>query len=171
MSHAKNKVDWCLKKAEKEIKEEGTHRGLIKIKPNKRDIYEHIEKAEHNLKAGIDFTKMGYSDWSASAFFYSMYQCFLAIAAKFGYESGNQECTFALIRHLAEEKKIDLDINTLEKVASIEVQQSKKEAKTSVKIREEFQYGTKLSIPEDLYNELLDLAQKILSKTKEIVEE
>lgn len=171
MSHAKNKVDWCLKKAEKELKEEGTHRGLVKIKPNKKDIYGHIAKAEHNLRAGIDFAKIGYSDWSASAFFYSVYQCFLAIAVKFGYESENQECTFALMHSLVEEKKIDFDMKVLEKIASIEVQQAKKEEKTSVEVREEYQYGTKLSIPEDLYNELLELSQKVLSKTKEILEE
>jgi len=171
MSHAKNKVDWCLKKAEKELKEGDTHRGLIKVKPDKKEIYDHIAKAEHNLKAGIDFPKIGYSDWSASAFFYSMYQCFLAIAEKFGYRSGNQECTFALIRSLIEEKKIDFDIKLLEKVASIEVRQAKQEEKTSVKVREQYQYGTELSIPDDLFNELRELSQKVLSKTKEITEE
>jgi hypothetical protein len=36
MSHAKNKVEWCLKKAEKELKEEGKHKGLIKTRPDKR---------------------------------------------------------------------------------------------------------------------------------------
>src|SRR3989344_3319647 len=105
MSHAKNKLDWCLKKAEKEFKEEGNHRGLRKIKPNKLQALEHLKKAEHNLEGAIEFSKIGYSDWSASAFFYSIYQCFLAIGAKFGYESGNQECTFALINSLIEDNK------------------------------------------------------------------
>ena len=100
MSHAKNKLSWCLKKAEKELKEQGKHRGLVIVKPDKKQALEHIKKAEHNLNGGIDFAKTGYSDWSVSAFFYSIYQCFLAIAAKFGYESGNQECTFALMESL-----------------------------------------------------------------------
>ena len=29
MSHAQNKVQWCLDKAEKEWKERGIHRGLL----------------------------------------------------------------------------------------------------------------------------------------------
>lgn len=31
MNHMKNKVEWCLKKAEKELKKEGKHKGLIRI--------------------------------------------------------------------------------------------------------------------------------------------
>ena len=170
MSHAKNKLDWCLKKAEKELKEQGSHRGLIKTYPDKNKALEFVSKAEHNFKAAVEFSKTGFSDWPASAFFYSMYHCFLAIASKFSYESGNQECTFALIKSLAEDKKIDLDIRIIEKVSSLESQKSSEEA-TGVKIREKYQYGTQLSIDEDLYNELFILAQEILSKTKEIIEE
>jgi len=168
MSHTKNKLSWCLKKAEEEIKKEGKHRGLIEVTPDKKKSLEHIKKSEHNLKGAVEFKKMGYSDWSASAFFYSTYQCFLVIASKFGYESGNQECTFALIGSLIEDKKITLDKILLDKVASLEVP---KESSTSIEIREEYQYGTKLSINDDLSKELLDLAQKVLSQTKIIVEE
>jgi uncharacterized protein (UPF0332 family) len=170
MTHSENKVNWCLKKAEKEMEERGTHRGLAKIKPDKTVALKHIAKAEHNLKAAIDFAKIGYSDWSASAFFYSVYQCFLAISAKFGYESRNQECTFALIRNLVEDKQIDLDISLLNKIDSLEVQRPKEET-TATEMREEYQYGTKLSIDEHLYEETLNIAQKVLSKAKEIIEE
>lgn len=34
MSHAKNKLDWCLKKAEKELSVSDKHRGLVQIKPD-----------------------------------------------------------------------------------------------------------------------------------------
>ena len=112
---------------------------------------------------------MGYSDWSASAFFYSMYQCLLAIAVKFGYESGNQECTFALMYSLIEDKKIDFDKMLLDKMVLLDITKDNKENSTSIKIREEYQYGTKLSLEENLYKELLELSQKILSKTKEII--
>ena len=47
MSHSKNKVNWCLKKAEKEIKNGKKHRGLITIVPDKEKAKEHILKAEH----------------------------------------------------------------------------------------------------------------------------
>lgn len=170
MSHAKNKVEWCLKKAEKEVDEKGRHRGLVKGEPDKKKALEHLAKAEHNFLGAIDFSKIGYSDWSASAFFYSMYQCFLAIGAKFGFESGNQECTFSLMYSLIEDKKISLGKELMDKVTSLDIQKDKEEL-TSTEIREQFQYGTKLSIEDNLYYELLALAQKILSATKEIMEE
>jgi uncharacterized protein (UPF0332 family) len=167
MSHAKNKVDWCLKKAEKELKEEGKHRGLLKIKPDLEKAREHIIKAEHYLKATELLKKENFSDISTSTIFYSMYHCLLAIAVKFGYESGNQECTFALIDSLIEDGKIDFEKEILNKIASLNV---KSEEKTSVEIREQYQYGTKLSIDDNLYKELLNLAVDIISRTKEIIE-
>lgn len=170
MSHAKNKVEWCLNKAEKELKEGDVHRGLIKINPDKEKALEHIRKAEHDLKGAVEFAEIGFSDWSASAFFYSTYQCFLAIAVKFGYESGNQECTFALMYSLAEDKKIDIDKSLLDLVSSLDLQKPNQES-TSVKIRERYQYGIDLSLDDKTYNELLSLCRKILSKTKEIIEE
>ena len=91
MSQASKQVDWCLKKAQKELIEKDAHRGLVKITPDIKLAGKHIAKAEHNLNAASDFAKMGYSDWSPSAFFYSMYHCFLAILSKFGYQSRNQE--------------------------------------------------------------------------------
>lgn len=166
MSHAKNKIEWCLKKAESEIRT-GKHRGLIKVKPDIEAAREHINKAEHYLKA-TDYLKKGdFSDISASTVFYSMYHCLLAIALKFGYESRNQECTFALINNLIEEKKIDFDIKLLDKIALLD---SNKDDKTSLELREQYQYGTSLSLKDDLYKELFDLAKEIISKAKIILE-
>ena len=109
MSEASNKLDWCLKKAERELKKSGKHRGLIKTNPELEKAREYIKKAEHYLMA-TDYLKKGnFSDISVSTVFYSMYHCLLAIAAKFGYESGNQECTFALIESLIEDRKIKFE--------------------------------------------------------------
>lgn len=47
MSHAKNKIEWCLKKAEKELISSSKHTGLIKIKPDILLSRENIKKAEH----------------------------------------------------------------------------------------------------------------------------
>src|SRR3989338_5417019 len=169
MSHAKNKAEWCLKKAERELKVSGKHRGLVKIEPNTEKAREHIEKAEHYLKA-TDYLKKGnFSDISTSTAFYSMYHCLLAIAAKFGYESRNQECTFALIGSLIEDKKINLNKKLLDRIFSLEKQNI--EESTSVEMREEYQYGTKLSLEDNLYEELRRLSVEILSRTKEIIEE
>lgn len=167
MSHAENKVEWCLKKAEKELKEIGKHRGLIKIKPDLNKAQGYIEKAEHYLKA-TEHLKKDFSDISATTVFYSMYSCLLAIITKFGYESGNQECTFALVLSLIEKGEIDFDKDLLDKIASME-SEKEKERKKIVEIREKYQYGIFLSLKDKLYNELFELAQKVIAKTKEIV--
>lgn len=168
MTHAKNKVDWCLKKAERELKEQEKHRGLVKIKPDINKARAHIRKAEHYLKA-TDYLKKGnFSDISTSTVFYSMYHSLLAIAAKFGYESRNQECTFALILSLIEDKEIDLKRELLERIASLDVEESKEN--TTVEVREQYQYGTSLSIKDNLYAELFELAKEVISAAKITIE-
>lgn len=169
MSHTKNKIDWCIKKAEKELKKAGKHRGLVKIKPDTAKAREYIIKAEHYLKATEHLKKGNFSDISASTVFYSMYHCLLAIAAKFGYESRNQECTFALIYSLIEEGIIDFEKEALNRIASSEIKGSIDE-KTTTEIREKYQYGTELSIKDNIYKELLELAKGVISRTKVIIE-
>ena len=115
MSQASNHVDWCLKKAEKEIEEckkaglSPKHRGLIKGKVDIGLAKEYIEKAERYLQITEYLKKGGFQDNCISNIFYAMYHCFLSIAAKFGYDSGNQTCTIALIGHLKQEGKINID--------------------------------------------------------------
>ncbi len=168
MSHSKNKVDWCIRKAEKEMHSLGKHRGLLEIGVNLLNMQDHIKKSEHYLKATEYLNKGGYSDICASTIFYSIYHCLLAISLKFGYESRNQECTFALIHSLIEDKKIDFPIELLDKVASLDIE--KAQEGTAIDIRENYQYGTSLSLKDDSYNQLLDLAKKVISKSKEILE-
>ena len=170
MSHAKNKVEWCLRKAERELKESDKHRGLIKVKTGLDKAKDFIIKAEHYLKATEYLKKGNFSDISASTVFYSMYHCLLAIAAKFGYESENQECTFALIHSLIEDSKIDFEKELLNKIASLEVKET--DENTTTEIRERYQYGTEFNIEdEELYQKLLELAKTIISKTKVIIME
>ncbi len=168
MSHAKNKVEWCLRKAEKEqLNEASTHRGLVKVKTDIEKAKHFIMKAERYLKATEHLKKVGLSDISAGTIFYSMYHCLLAIAAKHGYESRNQECTFALIYSLIEDKKIDFEEDILVRVALLE---PKDDDETSLKVRERYQYGTEFSIEDDLYKKLVKLAKEVVAKTKEIIE-
>lgn len=162
----KEKIDWCLKKAEKELTELGRHRGLVKIKPDIAKAREHITKAEHYLEATL-FLKEKFSDISASTIFYSVYHSLLAILSKFGYESGNQECTFALIYYLIEENKIDLDKYLIDKMSLLS---NKDNEESIIEIREKYQYGTDLSMKEELYNEAIEIAKIILGKVKKILE-
>ena len=111
-----------------------------------------------------------FPDWCGSAAFYAMYHSLLAILAKFGYESGNQECTFALISSLAEDGKISFDTALLKKIASTDPKKQA-EKETIAEIREQHQYGTKLSMEDRTYKELLDNAKRILGECKRIIEE
>ena len=120
MSQAFKHVEWCLNKAKKEIEEckklgkRPKHRGLLKSNPSLEEAKKHLAKAEHNLEGITTFREVGFSDWSMSAGFYCIYHCFLAIAAKFGYDSSNQTCTIALMRFLKETNKIQLDEKFIE---------------------------------------------------------
>ncbi len=170
MSHAKNKVEWCLNKAKRELQEGKKHRGLVKVNADLEKARDHLAKAERNLKVTLYLQRGGYSDWCSSSLFYMMYHCFLAILAKFGYETRNQECTFALIASLIEDKKIILNQEDLEKVTTLNITETQESPETAVSIREDYQYSTKVSLENKEYQELLQLAKRILDKTKETLE-
>lgn len=170
MSQAKNKVEWCLRKAEKELKESSSHRGLVKSNPDFEKAKGHIKKAERYLNATEYIKRGGYSDIATGTVFYAMYHCLLAISVKQGYESRNQECTFALMNSLIEDKKIDFNKEILDRIALAEPKDGEGTEKTSVKIRERFQYGTEFNVKEDLYKELVDLAKEVISMAKVIIE-
>ncbi len=161
MSHVKNKVEWCLKKALKEVGEGGKHRGLVKVEPSMENAREHIGKSEHYLEASLKLEKE-ISDISASTLFYSAYHSLLAILAKFGYESGNQECTFAFIYSLIEDRKIDLSKDLVNSIVL--------DRESVVGLRERFQYGVELSMKNELFNGCVDVVKKILGGAKDVVE-
>lgn len=170
MPHAKNKVDWCLRKAQKELEHSDKHRGLVRIQPNRKIIKAHIKKAEHNLHAMLDFKEMGYSDWSAPAAFYSIYHSFLAVLAKFGYESRNQECTFALMYYLIDEGKIELDKELVERTSTLDPKDAH-ESPTIIDVREAEQYGVALSLEDETFDWLLTTAKHVLDQVKICVEQ
>ena len=131
---------------------------------------EHLAKAEHNLKVTLYLQRGGYTDWCSSSLFYVIYHCFLAILTKFGYETRNQECTFALIASFIEDKKITISQEDLEKVSILNITETQESPETAVSIREDYQYSTKVSLENKEYQELLQLAKLILDKTKETLQ-
>lgn len=159
-----------MNKAEKELQEGKQHRGLVKVDSDLEKAREHLAKAEHNLKVTSYLHRGGYTDWCSSSLFYVIYHCFLAISAKCGYETRNQECTFALIASLIEDKKITINQEDLEKVSTLDVTETQESPETAVSIREDYQYSTKVSLENKEYQELLQLAKRILDKTKETLE-
>lgn len=173
MSQASKHVDWCLNKAKKEIEEcerlgkRPKHRGLLKIDEDLGEAKKHIEKAEHDLDVTEYLVKGNFLDISVSTVFYSMYHCFLAIAAKFGYESGNQTCTIALIESLKEEGKIDLDKKFIDMFKYREDDEEKKDS--IIEMREDYTYSTKRSFNEEKINELINTCKKLIDISRKII--
>ncbi|OGJ19936.1 hypothetical protein A3K73_03170 [Candidatus Pacearchaeota archaeon RBG_13_36_9] len=79
---------------------------------------------------------MGYSDWSASAAFYSLYHCLLALLVKFGYQSRNQSCTFAFVEELINAKKISISLEDLRSIFDKDVEENLAHSEKILDIRE-----------------------------------
>lgn len=173
-SQATKQVDWCLRKAEKEIEEckrlnkRPKHRGLLQVEPNVEEARKHIEKAEHVLHATDYLMKGKFSDVSTGTLFYAMYHCFLAIAAKFGYESGNQTCTISLIEWLKEQGKIDIDSRYIEFFKYEEVDADAR-VESVIEMREELTYGTDMEANKRTLVQLMEECKALIAQTKAIV--
>ena len=165
MSHAKNKIRWCVNKATKELEQGSKHRGLVKIAANKTLAIGHIAKAEHSLRATFHLKEGGFDDWCTSTLFYTMYHCCLAVLALHGYESCNQECTFAVIQYLQEKEEIDFPWDFMEVISPLA-----ESPDAVVSIREKYQYSVAISLEGDEYETLLHFTKDILSRVKVLVE-
>ncbi|MEK6809106.1 MAG: hypothetical protein AABY40_00370, partial [Nanoarchaeota archaeon] len=100
---------------------------------------------------------------------YTHSHCLLAILQKFGYESRNQECTFAVIESLIEEKKINMKKEELSKIFKNE-NGDEIEIIDMVNLREQFQYGTETLFEEKRISEMQIEAIRFLEKTKTIIQ-
>ena len=76
-----------------------------------------------------------------------------------------------MINNLIEEGKIGYDKKDIDKINLLDVEEKHHSEKTAVNIREEYQYTTKLSLEDETFKEFLELAKRILDKTKTIIEE
>lgn len=175
MSQASKHIEWCLNKATKEIgecKKSGKtikHRGIVKIKPDIEEAKKHIAKAEHNFKAISKFKEIGFSDWSISAGFYCIYQCFLAIAVKYGYESRNQTCTIALVEYLKEENQVNIDAKFIDMLKEEDLKTEEIEDKV-IDMREDYTYGVEVSVEDETkINDLTKNCAEMIDIAKEIV--
>lgn len=168
MSQASEHIEWCLNKAQNDLKKGKKHRGLIKIKPDLIEAKKHILKAEHNIKAIDYFNIGGYSDWSMSAVFYTIYHCFLAIAIKFGYETRNQECTISLIKNLKEQGMVDFDDKFIKAIESLNIEE--RHESNVIEKREFYTYGTTMSVEnKEEIERGIKICKECIDKTKEII--
>ncbi|MBT3463636.1 HEPN domain-containing protein [archaeon] len=163
----KDKLKKCFKEGEKSKER---HKGLRKIDINEEIINAHIKKANHNFRALTSFKEMGFSDWSASAAFYTLYHLLLALLIKFGIESRNQSCTFAYIEQLIEDKKIDLSKNELKEIFDKNITDDLAHSNKILDLRENYQYSTKTSFEEDEFNELKNRVKNLYDKLRIEVE-
>lgn len=174
VSRAFKQVDWCIKKADKEIEEctknkkKLRHRGIHQIDSDRNKALGHIDKAKHNLEALRLLRANGFTDWSITAGFYTLYHCFLAIAVTFGYESKNQTCTISLIEWLQEEGKISLRKEIIEFMKYEEEQINHEDS--IIELREEYSYGIELEIKNQKQLDTIEsLCVELIDSTQEIV--
>lgn len=161
-----NKIEKCLKEGQKGGPR---HKGLIKTIPDENKAKLHLRKAVHNYEAMSYFYKGGYSDWSPIASFYCLYHCLLAILAKYGYESRNQSCTFALVESFIEQGKVT-EI-TKEDLKTIYDPSAELESGQNIlDIRETMSYGPRVSVKEAQFQEISAKTAKLLQKLRQEIE-
>lgn len=162
----KDKISKCIKEGEKS----GRHKGLKKIDISKENIKGHLNKAMHNFKAITAFKKIGFSDWSASAAFYCLYHCLLALIAKEGFESRNQSCTFAYVEDMIDNKKTSLTKEELKEIFDKDVTEDLAHSEMILDIRENMQYTIKTAMEEKEFIELKERIKKLFDKIRKDVE-
>lgn len=154
-----------LTKCFKEGKKGERHQGLRKTKPNQELSKEYLRKAIHNFEAMTSFYDIGFSDWSASAAFYALYQGLLAILTQKGYESRNQSCTFALIEDFIKKGEVkNLTASDLREIFDKEV--NMEHSNKILDIREKMQYGTKTSLAEAEFQVLKKRTKELFDKIR-----
>ena len=145
-----DKIKRCLKEGEHGER----HKGLRKVSSNEEKVNEHVAKAIHNLKAMAVFKEQGFSDWSASAGFYSLYHLLLAILSKKGYESRNQSCTFALIEEMIGKGELAITQEDLKEIFDKEVTIDIEHSSKILDLREKYQYSTKTRLEKEEFDDL-----------------
>ncbi len=159
----KEKLEKCFREGERAGER---HKGIRKIETSKELTENYIKKAFHNLGAVSDFKNSGYSDWSASAAFYSLYHLLLAIISKQGYESRNQSCTFALIEDLIDSGQVDLTKEELREIFDSDVTEDLEHSSKILDMRETMQYSSKTSMEDEEFNKLFIRTKFLFDKLR-----
>jgi len=148
------------------------HKGLKKVEINITKSQGHLNKAIKNFNAMLEFHNLGYSDWSVSAAFYSLYQGLLAILSVKGYESRNQSCTFAFIEDMINKGELKhIKISNLREIFDRDINNNLEHSEKILDIREEMQYSTKTDLGEQEFNHLKQKTKEIFDKIRLELEE
>jgi uncharacterized protein (UPF0332 family) len=162
----KNRLKSCFKEGEKGER----HKGLRKIQISQETINGHVNKAIHNFNAMDTFYRAGYSDWSASASFYSLYHLLLALLSKKGLESRNQNCTFAVIEDMTDKGEISLTKEELKEIFDKDVTEDLQQSNKILDIRENMQYSVKTALKEQEFLSLKERTKFLFDKLRREVE-
>jgi len=153
-------LKWCLKDPKR----------LVKIKPDLELAQKHVKKSEYNYGILQTLERLKIYDWAFNVGFYAIYHCFLAILAKYGYESRNQACTTTILLTLINEKKLDLDKEWVTQFDTLEVE--KNITNPTVRERREIStYGVETSIDLQQLKKVKELILKVQRETIMILRE
>lgn len=153
-------LKWCLKDS----------RRLIKTQPDLNLAQKHINKSEYNYRVVQTLENLKIYDWALNIGFYAIYHCFLAILAKYGYESRNQTCTITVLLNLINEGKLNVDKDLITQFDTLDIE---KEI-TNPTIRESRElstYGVETSIDLQQLKKIKELALKMQKETIRILGE
>lgn len=153
-------LKWCLKDP----------RRLIKTKPDIELAQKHLKKSEYNYQVLQALEKLNIYDWALNIGFYSIYHCFLALLAKYGYESKNQACTITTLLVLINEKRLNLDKDLVSQFDTLDVEKNITNP-TVRESREMSTYGVETSIDLQQLNKIKEMIIKIQRETIRILRE
>ena len=147
-------LKWCLKDPKR----------LVKTKPDSDLAQKHLKKSEYNYGVVQTLERLKIYDWAFNVGFYAVYHCFLAILAKYGYESRNQTCTITVILTLIHQKKLDLDKDRVTQFDTLDVE--KNIINPTVRERRELStYGIETSIDLQQLKKIKELILKVQRAT------
>ncbi|MDD4878554.1 MAG: hypothetical protein PHO02_05970 [Candidatus Nanoarchaeia archaeon] len=152
-------LKWCLKDP----------RRLIKASPDLDLAQKHLRKSEYNYGVVQTLESLKIYDWALNVGFYAIYHCFLAILAKYGYESRNQACTVSALLSLINEKKIGLDKELVAQFDMLDVEKNIT-GPTVRESRELSTYGVETSIDLQQLKRVKELVIKVQRETIGILE-
>ena len=153
-------MKWCLKDPKR----------LIKTKSDSDLAQKHIKKSEYNYGVVQTLERLKTYDWAFNVGFYAIYHCFLAILAKYGYESRNQACTITVLHTLINEKKLDLDKDLITQFDTLDVE--KNITNLTVRERRELStYGVETSIDLQQLKKIKELILKVQRETISVLRE
>jgi uncharacterized protein (UPF0332 family) len=153
-------LKWCLKDPKR----------LVKTKPDLDLAQKHVNKSEYNYGVVQTLERLKIYDWAFNVGFYAIYHCFLAILAKYGYESRNQACTITVLLTLINDKKLDLDKDLVTQFDTLDVE--KNITNPTVRERRELStYGVETSVDLQQLKKIKELILKVQRETIRILGE